>query len=174
MPSTSSVGRRVLRQAIHCPTSAWGRRFVRVHEVENAVHQFKAALEIFLKLGRRDDALKVAERLLQHRADSAFARAAAEIYLDRGEPSDAMAALTKLQICFRDNPKDLDTLGLLARAFDALGQPAKAIEVQKEAARIAKETGTRALPRIGGGTRRACAQRRGRAPARSICGRRPG
>jgi tetratricopeptide (TPR) repeat protein len=115
--------------------------FVRVRDVDNAIQRFGAAAEILLKLGRRDDALKVVERLLQHRADAKFARTAAEIYLERGEPSDAMAALTKLQICFKENPKDLETLALLARAFDKLGQPAKSIEVQKEAARIAKDAG---------------------------------
>ncbi|MDC0678547.1 tetratricopeptide repeat protein [Sorangium atrum] len=81
------------------------------------------------------------ERLLQHRPDARFARMAAEIYLDRGDPSDGMSALTKLQIAFKENPRDLETLALLARAFDLLGQPAKAIEVQKESARIAKEAG---------------------------------
>jgi tetratricopeptide (TPR) repeat protein len=113
--------------------------FVRVKDVDNAIQRFGSAAEILLSLGRRDDALKVVERLLQHRQDPKFARTAAEIYLERGQPSDAMAALTKLQISFKDNPKDLDTLALLARAFHKLGQPAKAIEVQKEAARIAKE-----------------------------------
>ena len=115
--------------------------FIRVKDVDNAILRFGAAAEILLKLGRRDDALKVVERLLQHRGDARFARIAAEIYLDRGEPADAMAALTKLQICFKENPKDLETLGLLARSFEKLGQPAKSIEVQKEAARIAKDAG---------------------------------
>ena len=113
--------------------------FIRVKDVENAVARFGAAADILISMGRKDDALKVAERLLQHRPEPKFARIAAEIYLGRGQPSDAMAALTKLQISFKDNPKDLDTLALLARAFEKLGQPAKAIEVQKEAARIAKE-----------------------------------
>jgi tetratricopeptide (TPR) repeat protein len=115
--------------------------FIRVKDVDNAMQRFGAAAEILLKLGRRDDALKVVERLLQHRSDAKFARIAAEIYLDRGEPADAMAALTKLQVCFKENPKDLETLALLARSFEKLGQPAKSIEVQKEAARIAKDAG---------------------------------
>lgn len=115
--------------------------FVRVRDLDNAIQRFGAAAEILLKLGRRDDALKVVERLLQHRPDPQFARAAAEIYLERGDANDGMAALTKLQIAFKDNPRDLDTLALLARAFDKLGQPAKSIEVQKEAARIAREAG---------------------------------
>jgi tetratricopeptide (TPR) repeat protein len=115
--------------------------FMRVKDVDSAIQRFGAAAEILVRLGRRDDALKVLERLLQHRADSRFARAAAEIYLDRGEAGDAMSALAKIQICFRENPKDLDTLALLARSFDKLGQPVRSIEVQKEAARIAKEAG---------------------------------
>ena len=114
---------------------------VRVRDYDNAIRRFGTAAEILLKLGRRDDALKVVERLLQHRTDARFARMAAEIYLERGEHSDGMAALTKLQISFKENPKDLETLTLLVRAFDLLGQPAKAIEVQKESARIAKEAG---------------------------------
>jgi tetratricopeptide (TPR) repeat protein len=116
-----------------------GEAFIRVREVDEAIQRFGAAAEILLKLGRRDDALKVVERLLQHRADTKFARIAAEIYLERGEPNDGMAALSKLQICFKEDPKDLGTLALLARAFDKLGQAAKSIEVQKEAARIARD-----------------------------------
>ncbi|WP_437709854.1 tetratricopeptide repeat protein [Sorangium sp. So ce448] len=114
---------------------------IRVRDYDAAIQRFGTAAELLLKLGRRDDALKVVERLLQHRPDARFARMAAEIYLDRGDPSDAMSALTKLQIAFKENPRDLETLALLARAFDLLGQPAKAIEVQKESARIAKEAG---------------------------------
>ncbi len=114
--------------------------FIRVKDIDNAVARFGAAADILIPMGRKDDSLKVVERLLQHRPEPRFARIAAEIYLERGQQSDAMAALTKLQIAFKDNPKDLDTLALLARAFEKLGQPAKAIEVQKEAARIAKET----------------------------------
>lgn len=115
--------------------------FIRVKDIDNAIQRFGAAAEILLKLGRRDDALKVVERLLMHRADPRFARIAAEIYLERGEANDGMAALSKLQICFKEDPKDLGTLGLLARAFDKLGQAAKSIEVQKEAARLARDAG---------------------------------
>lgn len=112
---------------------------VRVRDLDGAVEEYAIAGEILLKIGRQEDALRVVERILQHRQDAKYARLAAEIYLSRGQPSDGMAALTKLQLCFKENPKDLDTLACLARAFDLLGQPQKAIEVQKEAARIAKE-----------------------------------
>ncbi|AKT43014.1 tetratricopeptide repeat protein [Chondromyces crocatus] len=118
-----------------------GEALVRVKDIDGAILRFGMAAEILLKLGRRDDALKVVERLLQHRTDARFARMAAEVYLDRGDPNDGMVALAKLQIAFKENPKDLQTLTLLARAFDLLNQPAKAIEVQKASARTAKEAG---------------------------------
>ncbi|HLK39319.1 MAG TPA: tetratricopeptide repeat protein, partial [Polyangiaceae bacterium] len=108
---------------------------------EAAIAEFGTAASQLLKLGRRDDALKVLERLLHHRPDAAHARMAAEAYLGRGGPNDGMQALAKLQICFQANPRDLDTLTLLARAFTHIGQAAKAIEVQKEMARIARDTG---------------------------------
>lgn len=114
---------------------------LRGKDADGAVAEFGIAAGQLAKLGRRDDALKVIERLLQHKPEPAHARAAAEIYLARNAPNDGLQALAKLQICFQANPRDLDTLDLLARAFNHIGQAAKAIEVQKEMARIARETG---------------------------------
>ncbi|MFO0550842.1 MAG: tetratricopeptide repeat protein [Polyangiaceae bacterium] len=114
--------------------------FTRVRDFDGAAQEFLAAAEILLRIQRRDDALRVVERLLQYRQEARFCRLAAQIHLERGQPGDGMAALTKLHTTFKENPRDLETLGLLARAFDAIGQPTKSIEVQKEAARIARET----------------------------------
>ena len=111
----------------------------RSRDTDGAVAEFGQAAAILVKLGRRDDALKVLERLLHHRPEPAQARLAAELYLERGAPNDGMQALAKLQICVQANPKDLTTLDLLARAFVQLGQPRKGIEVQKEMARIARD-----------------------------------
>jgi tetratricopeptide (TPR) repeat protein len=113
----------------------------RAKDVEGAVVEFGTAAGQLTKLGRRDDALKVLERLLHHRAGPVHARMAAELYLARGGGTDGMQALSKLQICFQADPRNLDTLGLLARAFTQIGQAAKAIEVQKEMARIARDGG---------------------------------
>lgn len=113
----------------------------RVRDVDGAIQQFSMAAEILVKLGRNDDALKVLERLLHHRAEARFARQAAEMYLARAHGNDGMLALAKLQVCFQANPKDLETLGLLAKAFIVIGQPAKAVEVEKEMARLAHEQG---------------------------------
>jgi tetratricopeptide (TPR) repeat protein len=111
----------------------------RSRDTDGAVIEFRQAAALLIKLGRRDDALKVLERLLHHRPEPAQARLAAELYLERGAPNDGMQALAKLQLCVQANPKDLTTLDLLARAFAQLGQPRKGIEVQKEMARIARD-----------------------------------
>ena len=116
-----------------------GEGLSRSKDFDGAVNEFGQAAALLIKLGRRDDALKVLERLLHHRPEPAQARLAAELYLQRAGPNDGMQALAKLQICVQSNPKDLTTLDLLARAFGLLGQPRKGIEVQKEMARIARE-----------------------------------
>ena len=113
----------------------------RIRDIDGAIQQFAIAAEILIKLGRPNDALKVLERLLHHRPDARYAKQAAELYLARAQGNDGMLALAKLQICFQANPKDLETLGLLAKAFIVIDQPAKAIEVEKEMARLAFEQG---------------------------------
>jgi tetratricopeptide (TPR) repeat protein len=113
----------------------------RAKDAERAVAEFATAAGQLAKLGRRDDALKVLERLLHHKPDIAYARLAAEMYLTRNQPNDGLQALAKLQVCFQANPRDIETLGLLARAFNQIGQAAKGVEVQKEMARIARDSG---------------------------------
>ena len=111
----------------------------RVQSLDEAIDSFWTAAELLLNLERADDALKVVERILHFRPDARFARVAAELYLGRGTREDGMQALAKLQICFQADPKDLETLGLLAQAFTLIGQEAKAVEVYKEMARLARE-----------------------------------
>jgi tetratricopeptide (TPR) repeat protein len=113
----------------------------RAEQADEAINEFKDAAGLLVKLGRRDDAIKVFERLLHLKPDPNIARQAAEAYLGRGMGQDGMMALAKLQICFQADPKNLDTLALLARAFGIIGQANKGVEVQKEMARLAKEQG---------------------------------
>src|SRR5262249_43069659 len=54
---------------------------------------------------------------------------------------DPRRALTKLQTCFKDNPRDVATLELLADAFQALGQDQKTLSVLKELAKVLHESG---------------------------------
>lgn len=106
---------------------------------EDAGNEFEAGAELLREQGRMDDYVKVAERLLYHRpADANLARTLAELYLQR---SDAKRALAKLQLCFKQDPKNVDTLELLARAFHVLGQTPKTVSVYREMARIHQEAG---------------------------------
>lgn len=109
----------------------------RARDVDGAVEAFKQAAFLLVQSGRRDDAIRVLERLLHHRHLPEQARALAELYLSRNRPPhDAMQALTQLQLCFQGNPHDVEVLALIARAFELIGQKTKAMEVQKEITRI--------------------------------------
>lgn len=115
--------------------------FSRAQDVDGAIKEFGIAAKQLISLGRRDDAIKVLERSLHHRADPEQAKIAAEYYVDKGTQQDGLRALSKLQTCFQADPRDLDTLNLLSRAFTLIGQQQKAIEVQKEMGRIARDAG---------------------------------
>ena len=112
----------------------------RVQDLDEAIEAFWTAAELLLKLERRDDALKVIERILHFKQDPKYARFAAQLYLQKGRREDGLQALAKLQIAFQADSRDLDTLSLLAQAFTVIGQADKAIEVYKEMARIARES----------------------------------
>lgn len=113
----------------------------RVKDMDGALAQFGSAADLLVRLGRTDDALKVMDRVLQIRPDPVYAKRAARMFLERNHANDGMLALAKLQIAFQANQKDLETLSLLAKAFEKIGQRPKAIEVEKEMARLAREQG---------------------------------
>jgi pilus assembly protein FimV len=105
--------------------------------VDEAATEFRVACEQLRRQGRQDDFLKVAERLIWHKPDNhALNRELAGLYLARNDPR---RALQKLQACFKAEPRDVETLGLLAQAFQALEQKAKTVSVLKELARIHTE-----------------------------------
>jgi len=104
---------------------------------KEAADEFEQGAGLLEAQGRIDDYIKVAERLLYHRADDVeTARKLANLYLERDDPK---RALSKLQLCFKADPKDIQTLTLLAEAFNQLGQLPKTISVYKEVARIHHE-----------------------------------
>jgi len=105
----------------------------------DAVREFDSAADYLKQQARTDDYVKVAERLIFHDASRLdVMRDLAMIYLQRG---DTKRALAKLQACFKADPRDVDTLLLLARAFAALGQSQKTVSVYKELAKIYDEEG---------------------------------
>jgi pentatricopeptide repeat protein len=111
----------------------------KANRTEEAADAFAEGAELLKEQGRMDDYAKVAERLVYHRPGAVdVARDLAEYYISRG---DSKRALAKLQVCFKADPKNVETLDLLARAFEILGQTPKTISVYKEIARIHQEAG---------------------------------
>jgi tetratricopeptide (TPR) repeat protein len=109
--------------------------------VQDAIEQFTNACEQLRRQNRQDDFVKVAERLLWHQPENhGLMRELAGLYLRRNDPR---RALQKLQACFKADPRDVETLGLLALAFQALDQKAKTVSVLKELARIHVENKAR-------------------------------
>ncbi len=99
----------------------------------DAATQLQAAADTLKRSGRVEEYLRVAERLFYHRQDALLAKELAKIYLKREEPERALA---KLQVCYKNDSKDLETLELLADAFALIGQSAKAVSVYREVARL--------------------------------------
>lgn len=116
-----------------------GEALSKAREPDRAAEAFARAADLLRDQGRVDDYMRVAERLLYHRAkDYTRAKELASFYLDRG---DVKAALGRLQVCFQANPRDVPTLELLARAFLLHDQVPKSLSVLKELARLHAEAG---------------------------------
>jgi tetratricopeptide (TPR) repeat protein len=106
-----------------------------------ALDCFKRAAEYLKKHNRADEYLKVAERIAVLKPDDrALTRELAHSYLAKG---DTKRALAKLQLCFKTDPKDVETLQLLAQTFRELGQTSKTLSVYKELAHVHEERGRR-------------------------------
>lgn len=115
--------------------------FSKAELVDDAATQFAYACDQLRRQDRQEDFLKVAERLLWHKPDNPqLNRELAGLYLRRNDPR---RALQKLQACYKADKRDVETLGLLALAFQALGQKAKTVSVLKELARIHLENKAR-------------------------------
>ncbi|MCC6748680.1 MAG: tetratricopeptide repeat protein [Deltaproteobacteria bacterium] len=104
-----------------------------------AVEEFSKAADYLRASNRVEDFIKVAERLVFHQPDNlAVTKELASLYLQRQDPR---RALQKLQLAFKADPRDEDTLSMLAQAFQDLGQVAKTVPVLKELAQIQADGG---------------------------------
>jgi tetratricopeptide (TPR) repeat protein len=114
--------------------------YSREEMMSEAVEEFRRAAEELKNANRIEDYIKVTERLIFHDpTDIQRIKELANIYLQRG---DTKRALGKLQICFKSDPRDLDTLSMLAMAFQELGQLSKTVSVHKEMAKIYQDQGS--------------------------------
>jgi pilus assembly protein FimV len=122
-----------------------GELHARAGRNEPALECLRRAADYLKKHSRTDEYLKVAERIASLRGeDVGLTKELANIYLAKG---DTKRALAKLQLCFKSDPKDVDTLHLLAQAFRDLGQTAKTLSVYKELAHVHAEQGRHAEAR---------------------------
>ena len=98
------------------------RRAVRARSGQPAaaLEWFRRAAEYLKRNSRADEYLRVAERIAVARAGRprAHARARAPLPARKG---DTKRALAKLQLCFKADPRDVETLQLLAQAFQRSG-----------------------------------------------------
>lgn len=107
--------------------------------VDEAIVEFTRAADILRTTGRIDDFLRVAERIIWHRADNIpLIKEVANFYLERQDPR---RALQKLQLCYKADEKDTETMGLLVNAFLALDQREKAVTILKVLASVHEEKG---------------------------------
>lgn len=103
------------------------------NDMDAAIAEFTKAASMLHSSGRLDDYAKVAERLLYHRPEALHElHRLVSVYLDQNDPRRALA---KLQQAARLDPQNTNTLGLLVRTFELLGQPDKVTQVLREKAR---------------------------------------
>ena len=116
-----------------------GELYARGGQPAAALECFRRAADYLKRSSRTDDYLKVAERIAVLAPDDlALTRELAHLYLGKG---DTKRALAKLQLCFKADARDVETLQLLAQAFQRLGQTSKTVSVYKELARVHEERG---------------------------------
>jgi tetratricopeptide (TPR) repeat protein len=111
----------------------------KANKPKEAAAAFAEGAHLLKEQGRMDDYIRVVERQLFHDADNlSLSRELSGLYLERQDPKRALA---KLQLCFKADPRDAQTLEMLAEAFRQLGQLPKTISVLKEIARLHAELG---------------------------------
>ena len=111
-----------------------GEQLAQLGRLDEATGSFAKASDRLYQAGRFNEFIKVTERYLFHRGnDLERLKRLIEVYLER---DDAKRALAKLQLLFKSDPKDIEGLSLLAKAFLAINKPAKAAKVLNELADV--------------------------------------
>lgn len=119
--------------------------FFAAGRTEDGVDMYRRVLETDLfQEAPTNEALRkayqrIAERYLFHQPHAApVAKKLALSYLQSDE---AARALPMLRLAYRETPHDLQLLGVLAEAFDQLGQIQKSVAIYKEMARLFERAG---------------------------------
>ncbi len=108
--------------------------FLAQQDTQQATQEFEKALHELASQERWGDYLKVGERLLFIDPNNMeVLRRLSSIYLQQNE---VMKAVAKLQIAYKHNRRDTETLELLIEAFTVLRQPPKALSVLQQLAEV--------------------------------------
>ncbi len=106
---------------------------------DQAFQQFDTVAKELKEKSNYEDLIKVLEKMTAlNPKDFENFKELSKVYLKVGEPKKALA---KLQICFKEFPKEPFTLELLAQAFIDLQQPEKAKSVYRELVAVYEEKG---------------------------------
>ncbi len=118
--------------------------FARSNNQIEAIKELRRAATSLDRLREEDEHLErdfqlVAERYLYFKSDDGpMSKQLASSYVNTDRPE---LALSKLKVAYRRQPHDMETLGVVASAFDMLGQSHKAVTVYREMARQYKKAG---------------------------------
>ncbi|WP_224366854.1 tetratricopeptide repeat protein [Hyalangium versicolor] len=116
-----------------------GELYAKENMPKEAIAEFRRASEYLKRNARTDDYVRVAERLSALEPENiALAKELASTYLGKG---DQKRALARLQVAFKADGRDVETLNLLAQAFQGLGQTSKTVSVYKELAKVYQDSG---------------------------------
>ncbi|WP_224243989.1 tetratricopeptide repeat protein [Hyalangium gracile] len=116
-----------------------GELYAKENMQKEAVAEFKRAAEYLKRNARTDDYVRVAERLAALEPENiALSKELASTYLSKG---DQKRALARLQVAFKADGRDVETLNMLAQAFQGLGQTSKTVSVYKELAKVYQDSG---------------------------------
>jgi pilus assembly protein FimV len=116
-----------------------GELYTKEGLTKEAIAEFKKAAEYLKKNARTDDYVRVAERLSTLEPENiSLSKELAKMYLEKG---DQKRALARLQVAFKADGRDVETLSMLAQAFQGLGQTAKTVSVYKELAKVYQDAG---------------------------------
>ena len=120
--------------------------YSRENMIAEAIEEFALASDTLKSQNRTADYVKVAERLVYH--DPSRLDVIKELARDYMGRADNKRALAKLQLAFKADPRDVETLNMLASAFLELGQLPKTVFVYRELAKLYDDTGQRDDARV--------------------------
>jgi tetratricopeptide (TPR) repeat protein len=106
---------------------------------EESLRAFRTSAELLYEEGRVDDFVQVAERVIYFDPDDRETRKRLTRQYARRE--DYRRALKHLQVCFNNDPRDVEVLQLLAETFRELEQTDKAAMVLRQLAELHKSRG---------------------------------